>query len=72
MLKEEMAWVVKVAAEIAREECARATVDILSAFKQQIPKPVEVDIDGIVKKVLDKIKVTSAEATEIPKKGKEK
>lgn len=62
MLREEIAWV--------RAEIAEAIAKIPPPVT---PKPVEVDIDGIVKLVLDKIKVTSSEATEIPiKKGKEK
>lgn len=59
MLKEDQAWV----AQIVKEEIAKIP-------PPETPKPVEVDIDEIVKKVLDKINITT---TEIPvKKGKEK
>jgi len=62
MLREEMLWV---KAEIA-EAIAKIPVP-------ETPKPVEIDIDGIVKLVLDKIKLsTPVVAAEIPKKGKEK
>jgi hypothetical protein len=58
MLKEDQVWVLA----MIKEEIVKIQFPI-----QKPPKPVEVDIDGIVKKVLDKIKVLPAE---VPKKGK--
>jgi hypothetical protein len=50
MLKEDQAWVM----EMIKGEIAKANFPA-----PETPKPVEVDIDGIVKKVLDKISATS-------------
>jgi len=59
MLKEEMAWVKSTIAE----EIAKIKFPV-----PETPKPVEVDIDGIVKKVLDKISATTEKVPVI--KGK--
>lgn len=59
MLKEDQAWVV----QIVKEEIAKIKFPV-----PVTPKPVEVDIDGIVKKVLDKILTTTEKVPAI--KGK--
>ena len=69
MLKEEMKRVI--------DTIDAKVVEAMKNFTPpapETPKPVEVDIDGIVKLVLDKIQLSSAPAVaaEIPKKGKEK
>lgn len=64
MFQEDIGLVHQIAREIAKEEIAKA-------IKELIPKPVEVDIDEIVKLVLDKIKLSApVVAAEAPKKGK--
>jgi hypothetical protein len=57
MLKEDQAWVV----QIVKEEIAKIP-------PPETPKPVEVDIDEIVKKVLDKISTVTEKVPVI--KGK--
>jgi len=57
MLKEDKEWVI----QIIKEEIAKIPPPVT-------PKPVEVDIDGIVKKVLDKISTTTEKVPVI--KGK--
>lgn len=68
MLRDEKQWVV--------DTIKAAIAEALAGFKVPAPtppKPVEVDIDGIVKLILDKIKLpTPVVAAEAPKKGKEK
>jgi hypothetical protein len=59
MLKEDQAWVV----QIVKEEIAKIKFPV-----PETSKPVEVDIDGIVKKVLDKISATTEKVPVI--KGK--
>ncbi len=74
MLKDEKQWVI----DTINAKVAEAISNI--KFPASITtKPVEVDIDGIVKQVLDKISIisTPVSASEaaietIPKKGKEK
>jgi len=69
MLKEEIALVRTIAYEIAKE-VVQEEIAKIPAPKTVTPKPVEVDIDGIVNLVLDKIQPVPAETPFPIKKGK--
>lgn len=76
MLREDVGLVYRIVKEHIDELRAELEEKIAEAPVAKQSKPVDVDIDGIVKLVLDKIAATSAPInptpTEIPKKGKEK
>lgn len=76
MLREDVGLVYRIVKEHIDELRAELEEKMSEVPVAKQSKPVDVDIDGIVKLVLEKIATTSVSissaSTEIPKKGKEK